>query len=134
MLVGLLKERNFRFLFIGQSVSGLGDAIVPVALAFALLDQTHSAADLGYVLGAQAVAKVVFLLAGGVIADQMSRRAVMLGSDLVRGAAQAALGVLLLTGRPSVWIIGLLAFVVGMAGAAFLPASSALVPSIVRPE
>ncbi|MFC6086528.1 MFS transporter [Sphaerisporangium aureirubrum] len=134
MLVGPLKERNFRFLFISQSVSGLGDAIVPVALAFALLDQTHSAADLGYVLGAQAVAKVVFLLAGGVIADQMSRRAVMLSSDLVRGAAQAALGALLLTGRPSVWIIGLLAFVVGMAGAAFLPASSALVPSIVRPE
>ena len=134
MPVGTLKERNFLFLFIGQSVSGLGNALVPVALAFALLDQTHSAADLGYVLGAQAVAQVAFLLAGGVIADQMSRRAVMLTSDLVRGAAEAALGALLLTGRPSVWIIGLLAFAQGVAGAAFLPASSALVPSIVRPE
>jgi MFS family permease len=132
--LGPLRERNFLFLFIGQSVSGLGNALVPVALAFALLDLTHSAADLGYVLGAEAVAQVVFLLVGGVIADQASRRAVMLISDVVRGAAEAALGILLLTGRPSVWVIGLLASAQGAAGAAFLPASSALVPSIVRPE
>lgn len=131
--MGPLRERNFLFLFIGQSVSFLGDAVVPVALAFALLDLTHSAADLGYVLGAKGIAQVAFLLAGGVIADQVSRRAVMLVSDIVRGAAEAALGILLLTGRPSVWIIGLLAFAQGAAGAAFLPASSALIPSIVRP-
>lgn len=132
--MGPLRERNFLFLFIGQSVSNVGNRLVPVALAFALLDLTHSAADLGYVLGAQAVAQLAFLLAGGVIADRVSRRAVMLISDVVRGAAEAALGILLLTGRPSVWIIGLLAFAQGAAGAAFLPASSALVPSIVRPE
>lgn len=132
--MGLLRERNFLFLFIGQSVSFLGNAVVPVALAFGLLDLTHSAADLGYVLGAKGIAQVAFLLVGGIIADRVSRRAVMLISDVVRGAAEAVLGILLLTGRPSVWIIGLLAFVQGAAGAAFLPASSALVPSVVRPE
>jgi len=131
--MGPLRERNFLLLFVGQSVSGLGNALVPVALTFALLDLTHSAADLGYVLGAEAAAQVVFLLAGGVIADRISRRTVMLASDVLRGAAEAVLGILLITGRPSVWIIGVLAVVQGVAGAAFLPASSGLVPAVVSP-
>jgi MFS family permease len=58
----------------------------------------------------------------------------MLTSDVVRGAAEAVLGIMLITGRPSVWAIGVLACVQGVAGAAFLPASSGLVPSIVSPE
>jgi MFS family permease len=131
--MGALRERNFLLLFISQSISSLGNALVPVALAFALLDLTHSAADLGYVLGASAAAQVTFLLVGGVIADRLSRRAVMLVSDVVRGAAEAVLGVLLVTGHPSVWVIGVLAAVQGAAGAAFLPASSGLVPEVVSP-
>jgi hypothetical protein len=55
--MGPLRERNFFLLFVGQSVSSLGNSLVPVALAFALLDLTHSAADLGYVLGAEAVSR-----------------------------------------------------------------------------
>jgi MFS family permease len=129
--VGPLRERNFLLLLIGQSVSGLGNALVPVALTFALLDLTHSAADLGYVLGTEAAAQVAFLLAGGVIADRVSRRAVMLASDAVRGAGETILGILLVTGRPSVWVIGVLAIAQGAAGAAFLPASTGLVPAIV---
>jgi MFS family permease len=129
--MGPLRERKFFLLFVGQSVSSLGNALVPVALAFALLDLTHSAADLGYVLGAEAAAQVAFLLAGGVIADRISRRTVMLASDVVRGAAEAVLAILLLTGRPSVWGIGVLAVAQGAAGAAFLPASSGLVPAVV---
>ena len=129
--VGALRERNFRLLFIGQSVSALGNALVPVALAFAVLDLTHSPADLGYVLGAEAAAQVVFLLAGGVIADRFSRRALMLGADSVRGAAEVALGALLITGHPSVWLIGVLGAVQGMAGALFTPASTGLTPAVV---
>lgn len=132
--MGPLRERNFLLLFLGQSVSGLGNALVPVALAFALLDLTHSAADLGYVLGSESAAQVAFLLAGGVIADRISRRAVMLASDVVRGAGEAVLGILLITGRPSVWVIGALAIVQGGAGAAFLPASTGLVPAVVSPQ
>src|SRR5580704_1814220 len=129
--VGALRERNFRLLFIGQSVSALGNALVPVALAFAVLDLTHSPVDLGYVLGAEAAAQVVFLLAGGVIADRFSRRALMLGADSLRGAAEAALGALLITGHPSVWLIGVLGAVQGMAGALFTPASTGLTPAVV---
>jgi MFS family permease len=131
--MGALRERNFRLLFIGQAVSAVGNTLIPVALAFAVLDLTHSPADLGYVLGAEAAAQVVFLLAGGVIADRISRRAVMLGADCVRGSAQAALGVLLITGHPSVWLIAALAVVQGSAGALFNPASTGLTPAVVSP-
>ena len=131
--MGPLRERNFLFFFVGQSVSSLGNALVPVALTFALLDLTRSASDLGYVLGAEAAAQVSFLLAGGVIADRISRRTVMLASDVVRGTAEAVLGFLLVTGHPAVWVIGALAVAQGAAGAAFLPATSGLLPAIVSP-
>jgi MFS family permease len=131
--MGALRERNFRLLFIGQAVSAVGNTLIPTALAFAVLDLTHSSADLGYVLGAEAAAQAVFLLAGGVIADRISRRVVMLGADSIRGSAQAALGVLLITGHPSVWLIAALAVVQGLAGAVFNPASTGLTPAVVSP-
>ena len=107
------KERNFQLLFTGQAVSSFGNTLVPVALAFAVLDLTGSASDLGEVLGAQAVAQLVFLLIGGVIADRLSRRVLMIAADAVRGGAQLALGLLLVTAHPSVLTLAGLAAVVG---------------------
>lgn len=129
--MGAWQEANFRVLFIGQAVSSLGNSLVPVALAFAVLDLTGSASDLGLVLGTQAAANVVFLLAGGVIADRMSRRALMLVADLVRGSSQLTLGLLLATGHPSVVVIAAIGAVIGMAGALFTPAASGLLPLLV---
>jgi MFS family permease len=128
------RERNFRLLFIGQAVSSLGNTLVPVALAFAVLDLTGSASDLGYVLGAQAAAVVVFLLIGGVIADRVSRRALMMAADTVRGLAQLVLGLLLVAGHPSVLTLAALGAVVGMGEAVFMPASTGLLPSLVTDE
>jgi hypothetical protein len=50
---GALRERNFRLLWIGQATSAFGDRMAPIALAFAVLNLTGSAKDLGYVLAAQ---------------------------------------------------------------------------------
>ena len=71
--LGVLRHRNFRLLFIGQATSVLGTALVPVALAFAILDLTHSPSELGYVLGTASLAQVAAVLIGGVIADRLSR-------------------------------------------------------------
>ncbi len=60
-----------------------------VALAFAVLDLTGSATDLGIVLAAKTVPLVAFLLVGGVFADRLPRRLVMLVADVVRFGAQA---------------------------------------------
>ncbi|MGH3158423.1 MAG: MFS transporter [Streptosporangiaceae bacterium] len=132
--MGAWQERNFRLLFIGQTVSSLGNTLVPVALAFGILDLTGSASDFGYVLGAGALAQVLFMLAGGVIADRVSRRALMMAADAARCAAQLVLGVLLLAGHPAVATLAGLNAVVGIAGALFQPASSGLLPALVRPE
>jgi MFS family permease len=132
--VGAWQERNFRLLFVGQTASALGNTLVPVALAFAVLDLTGSAADLGLVLGAEAAALVVFVLIGGVIADRFPRRTLMVAADSVRGAAQLTLGVLLVAGHPSLVTVIVLAVLMGIATALFTPASSGLIPSLVKPE
>ena len=91
-----LRERQFRLLFTGQIVSLFGDALTGVALAFAVLG-IGSATDLGYVFAAKTVPLVGFLLVGGVFADRLPRRAVMLVADVVRFGAQGAVAVLVLT-------------------------------------
>ena len=89
-----LRERPFRLLFLGQAVSLLGDGMVGVALAFAVLELTGSATDLGIVLAARTIPLVAFLLAGGVWADRLPRRALMVTTDLIRLAAHGAMAAL----------------------------------------
>ena len=129
--MGAFRERNFRLYFVGQTTSAVGNAMVPVALAFAILRLTHSAEDLGFVFTAEAVSQLTFLLAGGVIADRIPRRLALLGSDTVRFAAEAILAAFLLGGRPPLVGVLLLVFIQGAASALFMPASSAVVPALV---
>ena len=81
-----LRQRRFRLLWFGRVASAIGDAIVPVALTFAVLSIHASATALGGVLASFTIARVVFTLAGGVVADRFSRRTIMLGCDLLRAA------------------------------------------------
>jgi len=129
-----LRDRPFRLLFTGQAISLLGDGMAPVALAFAVLDATGSASDLGWVLAARSGAMVALLLVGGVIADRVSRRLVMVVSDLTRVAAQAATAALVLTGTAQLWELLVLQATFGAAMALFYPALTGLVPATVRPE
>jgi MFS family permease len=129
--MGALRERNFRLYFVGQAASAIGNAMVPVALAFAVLNLTHSASDLGFVLTSYAISQLIFLLAGGVVADRVPRRLALLGSDVVRFAAEAVLAALLLSGRPPLIAVLVLVFVQGAASALFLPASTGIVPALV---
>jgi MFS family permease len=128
---GPLGERAFALLFAGRAISTIGDKIVPVALAFAVLDLTGSVTDLGIVLTAQSVPLVVFVLLGGVWADRLPRQLVMLASDLVRALAQGVSAALLLSGAAHVWELAVLQAIYGAAAAFFGPASTAIVPQTV---
>ncbi|MGZ8635044.1 MAG: MFS transporter [Solirubrobacteraceae bacterium] len=131
-LPGSLREHGtFRLLFWGQALSVMGDRITPVAIAFAVLG-LGSATDLGVVLAAGGIPFALFALAGGVWADRVGRRKVMLASDIVRAASQTATAVLLLTGTAEVWMLAVLAFVYGTAAALFMPAMMGLIPQTVR--
>jgi MFS family permease len=111
--LSLLRHRDFRLLFLGQGISVFGDRMVAVALAFAVIEVGGSASDVGLVLAAGMVPQVATLLAGGVVADRTSRRAVMLGADLVRLASQATMAALLISGAAEVWTLAALAGVTG---------------------
>jgi MFS family permease len=128
-----LREPNFRLLFMGQAVSLLGDGMVPVALAFAVLEVSNSASALGLVLAARVIPTVALLLAGGVVSDRISRRTVMVAADVIRMLSHAAMAALLLSGTARVWTLALLAAINGAGTAFFAPASTALVPMTVRP-
>lgn len=127
----LLRRRNFALYFAGQSLSLLGDAVTPVALAFAVLDVSGSPAALGAVLAAGMAPTVVLVLLGGVVADRVQRRRLMLVCDAVRSLAQGSLALLLLTGTARLWHIIVIQLVSGTGAAFFRPASTGLLPEIV---
>jgi hypothetical protein len=129
--VAPLARPAYRLLWIGQTVSAVGDALVQIALIFAILRVGGTASDIGYVAALQTVTRVTFLLAGGVWADRLHRQYVMLASDALRAAVQGVLAVLLLTGQARIWELALGAALYGAAQSFFGPASAGLVPETV---
>ncbi|MBA3866324.1 MAG: MFS transporter [Solirubrobacterales bacterium] len=129
-----LRTREFRLLFSGQAVSVLGDRMVAVALAFAVLEIGGSVSDVGLVLAAGTFPLLVTVLVGGVVADRASRRAVMVVADLLRVVSQGAMAALLIAGVAEVWMLALLAGVAGAATGFFGPASTGLLPEVVLVE
>jgi MFS family permease len=132
--LGPFQLRDFRLLFAGELVSLLGTAVAPIALAFAVLDLTGSATDLGYVLAAGWAPQIVFTLIGGVLGDRLPRNLVMVGANLLSAVAQGVAAGLLLAGVAQVWQLALLQAVRGTAMALFFPAAQAVVPEIVETE
>jgi MFS family permease len=128
---GALTERPFRLLWLGQTTSSIGDALVPVALAFAVFQVGGGASDLGLVLAAFTLARAGFILVGGVWADRLPRRFVMLSCDAIRAVVDAFIAVALLTGAMESWMFILTAAIFGTASAFFGPASTGLIPQTV---
>ena len=132
--LGVLRLRDFRLLFLGQAVSVLGDRMVAVALAFAVIELGGSASEVGLVLAGAWAPLVLTVLAGGVIADRSSRRAVMVTADLVRIVSQGTMAALVITGAAEVWMLAALAGVTGAATGFFNPASTGLLPEVVAAD
>jgi hypothetical protein len=129
-----LASRPYRLMWLGSTTSSLGDAVVQIALVFAVLHIGGTATDIGLIAALQTITRVAFLLVGGVWADRLRRQYVMLAADVLRGAVEAVLAVLLLTGHARVWEIGLGAALYGIGASFFGPASTGLVPETVPAE
>ncbi len=125
----VLGLRDFRLLWIGQTVSAIGDQIFPIAVALKIVHSGGSAGDLGFALVGRSLAMVLFLVLGGVYADRFRRTRVMIGADVFRGLAVA--GLALTPGDVPVWVLTLMTFVIGGGEAFFRPAYGAVVPSVV---
>lgn len=129
--MGVLRHRDFRLLFIGQSASQIGTQAVIVAMALYITRRTGSATDLSVILAAGSLPFVALIVFGGVWADRTARHRVVIASDSTRAVLHATLGVLILTGAPAIWLIALIEAASGIAEAFFQPAYVGLVPQTV---
>ncbi|MDI5970136.1 MFS transporter [Streptomyces sp. SL13] len=131
----LLRDRRFVLLVSARTVSVLGSAFARVALAFAVLALPGaSAGRLSLVQCCLALPQVTFVLAGGVVADRMSRSRLMVVSDLLGGPAYAGLAVMVLTRHAPLPAMCLLTAVAGTGTALFWPAMAGVVPLLVRAD
>src|SRR4051794_6123071 len=125
----LLKNRNFRFLWLGQVISDFGDSLTNLALLFLINKLTGSTAALATMLIVLTVPQITFRLVAGVYVDRLDRKRIMVVSDLLRGLL--VLGFVLVASPDLVWLLYVLAFVQASIGTLFTPARSALLPNLV---
>ena len=126
-----LREPNFRYYWLSRLIDRAGTTMAGVALAFAVLEVSGSATALGTVLAAYSIPMVVFLLAGGVLADRFGRTLVIQATNVVSGLSQLAMAALVLSGAGEIWQLAALAALNGTATAAGMPALAGVLPQLV---
>jgi MFS family permease len=129
-----LREPNFRYYWLSRLIDRAGTTMAGIALAFAVLEVSDSATALGTVLAAYSIPMVVFLLAGGVLADRFGRTLVIQSTNVASGLSQLAMAALVLTGTAEVWHLAVLAALNGTATAAGMPAMAGVLPQLVPRE
>ena len=127
----VLRHRDFRYLFLGQSASSVGDQVVIVALALYITQRTGSPTDLGLVLAAQALPLIGLVLFGGVWADRLPRHRIMTAADYVRALLHGVLAASIAFGGASVAEMIVIEALFGAARAFFQPAYSGLLPQTI---
>jgi MFS family permease len=118
----------------GAFTSSVGTWMQEVAQNWLILTMTGSTALLGLDAFLGDAPFLLFSLFGGVLADRMDRRRILLGSQAVQMSSAILLAALILTGHIQVWIILTLSFVVGFAQSFGGPAYQALIPTLVDKE
>jgi MFS family permease len=127
----VLALRDFRLLLADRLLAPASFGFSLVGVAFAVLDTTHSTADLSYVLAAQIAPALVFTLIGGVFADRLPPQRVIIVGNLMIALGEGTFGLLILGGHARLWQMIALECVTGTGMALFYPASQALLPRIV---
>jgi len=136
--IGLLRpmrHRDFRLLWIGQTISMIGDGTYFVAVAWLVYkDLDGSPAAFAAVGVAWSFPQLLLLLASGALSDRMDRRHLMIAGDLLRLVAITAIGILSLTQTITITILLVLVAFYGSGQALFAPAFSSIIPSIVSKD
>ena len=129
-----LKSRPYTMIWIGQTISNLGDGIFNIALAWQVLLMTHSGTAMGVVLVASMIPRLVFVLIGGVAADRLSRRLIILWSDGGRGLIVLLISILGFMGLLQFWHLIIEALIFGTIDGFFNPAILAITPDLVEKD
>src|SRR5262245_8114110 len=124
----LRTNRNFRLLFIGQTISQLGDWFNTVAVFALLLDLTGSATAVAWMMIVQFLPVALVGPMAGVVVDRIDRRRLMIAADLIRGVL--ILGLLLVREREEIWLAYAVMSLTVSASAFFEPARTATIPNL----
>ncbi|HVU12906.1 MAG TPA: MFS transporter [Phototrophicaceae bacterium] len=129
-----LAVRDFRLLWIGGSISLLGDQFYMIALPWLVLQLTGSALALGTVLALGSIPRALFMVLGGAAVDRTSPRLIMFLSNFARMVLVALLAVIVLTNSIQLWMLYAIALALGTADAFFFPAENAIIPALLQSE
>jgi MFS family permease len=132
--VATLREPNFRYYFLSRLINGAGSTMAGIALAFAVLEVSSSPSALGIVLAAHSIPMVLFLLAGGVIADRFGRTLIIQASNVLAGLTQLAIAGLVISGTGQLWLIAVLSAANGIVASISFPALASVMPQLVPRE
>ena len=126
-----LANRNFRLLWLGETVSLLGDQFYFIALPWLVLQLSGSLLAFGTILMVEGIPRAVFMLLGGVVTDRLSPRVVMIVSNLLRLGITILLTLVVAGQLIQLWLLYVMAFCFGLVDAFFHPAYRAMIPLIV---
>jgi len=126
--------RDFRRLWISQSISQIGDGMMLLALPWLTYDLTRSGEATAIVTGARLLPYPVLALVSGVIADRFDRRQVLLATDVARAAVTGVIGAAILVGRLQLWLLVVAALTVGLFSSVFDASYNAATPALVGPD
>lgn len=129
-----LGDRDFRLYFVGQVLSTAGSGLHIVALGWYLLERTGSATSVGLVWAIGLGSGIVMLPFAGPLADRYPRRTLAIGSDVYRLVLVAAMAALAYAGSPSLPVLYVLTFLVGLGHSVFWPSITALLQEVIRPD
>lgn len=127
-----LRDGRFRAFFTSQACSGAGDSVAQLVMPLAALHVGRSALTVGLVVTAYGAARVATLPFGGLLADAVPRRRVLVATEAVKSAAQWVVAVLLFLGRADVATLVGGAIAYGLAYGFGLPAATGVLPQLVR--
>lgn len=126
-----LRNRDYRLLFGALAISLTGDGVWLVAIAFQVIELGGGPVALSLIAGSYSVGLIGFVLVGGVAADRLPRRTVMIVCDLIRAGVVVLIGGLSIAGSLELWQIGVGGFLIGGAEAFFLPSYTGLLPRLL---
>src|SRR5690348_3636619 len=130
----LLRDRNVRWLFAGQTISQVGDGVSKVALLWFVYAMTDSALKMSLIGVLQTIPPLAFGPFAGVLLDRLDKRKAMIVIDVMRAVLLAAIPILYALGLLNLPWLYVLVFVTAMFSMAFGPALNATLPLIVKKE
>lgn len=129
-----LRHRNYRLYWFGQIGSTVGTWMQSVSQPWLVLELGGSPLQLGAVIALQFAPSMVLSLFGGVLADRVDKRRVLMGTQLIAMLQALVLFVLTLTGVVEIWHIFVLAGVLGLVGAIDMPVRQSFAAELVPRE